>query len=308
MSPGRFLFAIVPVCLVACASNGVEVDASSPDIAAEFVAPISELACPNEDADTASARRAIAKVRAMAGLPALRCDRAAAIAAKGHCRYVVLNGGQLTHVQKKGRPGFTGVTLDDRLAAAAFTESPAGEVLANITGATSITSPAGYLNSVYHRPFFLRRETTSFGYGSEGACSTIDFGRARDRAHPRRDDDDDRAVIWPPNGARNVPFEFYSSRELPNPVPGTTVVGSPVSLIGKNGIRRVVATLEGPGGAVRATTLTRASDPNKLVREGEAHLIPLAPLAADTTYRARFVVTGEDDTAVYETTFHTAPN
>lgn len=70
----------------------------------------------------------------------------------------------------------SGVSFEDRLRSAGFCEDPGGEVLANITGREAITSPAGFLNSVYHRALFLRSELTSFGYGRVGACATIDSG------------------------------------------------------------------------------------------------------------------------------------
>ncbi len=272
------------------------------ELAGAYRSAYIDVPCPGEDADTASARRAIARVRALAGLPMPRCDLAAAQAAKAHCAYVAANGGALTHEQQPEREGFTGKTLEDRLAAAAFADAPAGEVMATITGSASITGPRGYLNSVYHRSFFLRAETISFGYGATDRCSTIDFGRLRDlRSMP------DATIVWPPDLARAAPFAFYASRETPNPIPNSTVVGAPVSLIRSVAITTVSASLAGPDGEVKTITLTHQNDKNRLVRPGEAHMIPLAPLAPNTTYRARFVITaaGRPTAQTIETTFTT---
>lgn len=244
-----------------------------------YRAALDDAPCADEDDDVRAARVAISRVRALAGLPALRCDRAAAVAAVGHCRYVIEHG-ELTHVQERGRKGFTGVSFEDRLRSAGFSEDPGGEVLANITGREAITSPAGFVNSVYHRALFLRSELTSFGYGRVGACATIDFGRDTKRA--------DVTVVWPPPGTYNAPTTFFSSRETPNPVPGSTLVGAPISLVRQKPLPRLTATLEGPGGPIASVLLTAGNDPHKLIRPGEAHLVPRAPLAPRTTYRARF--------------------
>jgi len=299
------MFLAAPVLLVACADfapAGEETAEPPAALEGQYRTALVDAPCPGEGDDSASARRAIAHVRALAGLPMPRCDRAASSAAHAHCAYVEANGGTLTHVQQPGRPGFTGRTHEDRLAAVAFADSPGGEVMATITGAESITGPRGYLNSVYHRALLLRAETISFGYGATASCSTVDLGRVRDLRTVA-----DVIVAWPPNGARSVPSTFYASSEAPNPMPGSTAVGAPVSLISSVALVRVTASLIGPDGEVRTTLLTHENDKNRLVRPGEAHLIPVAPLSADTKYRARFVVTraGRPAPVTIETTFTT---
>ncbi|GAC1597280.1 MAG: hypothetical protein NVS3B20_20090 [Polyangiales bacterium] len=49
------------------------------------------------------------------------------------------------------------------------------------------------------------------------------------------------------------------------------------------------ATLIGPSGNVDAVLITASSDLAKLVRVGEAHLVPTAPLQPNTRYTATFV-------------------
>jgi uncharacterized protein YkwD len=290
----------------ACAPGVAAIDDESDtpaEVTGAYRTAVLDLPCPGaEDEDTASARHAIARVRALAGLAPIRCDAAASAAARGHCAYVVANG-TLTHVQSRDASGFTGEQFDDRLAAASFADDPAGEVIASITGADAIVGPRGFLNSVYHRALFLRGETISFGYGSVGGCATIDFGRSRNTA-----DVPHVTVIWPPDGAKNVATTFFSSRELPNPLPGSTVVGSPVSLIRTRAIARVDASLHGPLGAVAAAVVTSSSDPSSLVRSSEAHLVPLEPLAPNTAYSARFTLDeGAVDSELIESRFTTGP-
>ncbi|MBI2394922.1 MAG: hypothetical protein HYV09_35460 [Deltaproteobacteria bacterium] len=294
----RALVALLFVAATSCSLSN-EDSVETMGVRAPYRTAIDDHPCPAEKEGATAARRAIARVRAMAGLPALRCDAAASAAALGHCRYITANG-ELTHVQTPGRPQFTGVTFADRLAAASFGDQPATEVLANISGALVIDGARGFINSVYHRAPFLRTEATSFGYGEDAACSTIDFGRP-----PEAKRSPERTVLWPPDGSVNVPTTFWSGNELPNPVPGTTTVGSPISLIREAPLTGVTAEIVGPKGPLPAVLLTHKDDPNKLVRLGEAHLVPRAPLAPATQYTARFAFRAGGTSITTTTTFTT---
>lgn len=295
----------------ACMTTGQDTEASR-RIDAPLLAPLGTAACEGEDADTTSAREAIARVRAMAGLPPLRCDAAAVHAASLHCEYIAVNH-VLTHVQEVGKPAFSGVTFMDRLAAQSFSEQPSGEVLATETGADAIDDTRGLLNSVYHRAPFLRGDNTSFGYGHNLGCATIDFGRTSASVASGQ------PVIWPPDGARNVPTSFRADRESPSPMPGATLVGSPVMLIAGGPLAELAAKLEGPSGALEAVVITAASDTTGHVREGEAHLVPRAVLLPNTIYTATFTATFAPDgvhpraraigeRVVFTTTFTTGSN
>lgn len=235
--------------------------------------------CEGDDPSTISVCLAIASVRALAGLPPLRRDVAASVAARGHCNYVSLNR-SLTHTQDPRKPGFTGVTFRDRLTAASFKDDPAGEVLATMIGGAAITGPSGFLNSVYHRAMFLRSETTSYGYGTAGSCATIDLGRPHGYGQRAIS-----TVVWPPDGARDVPPTFRADGEIPNPVPGRTAVGAPITFVGP--VAPATLVLDGPNGRVAGVMITAATDPNKMVRPGEAHFVPTLPLKP----RARYTVT-----------------
>ena len=271
------LLAPLPLACVSAADDSV-----AGRIQAAYKTPLGTSACPGEDEDTAAARGAVARVRAMAGLSPLRCDGAASLAATHHCDYVVANH-VFTHVQTPGRPEFTGVNFWDRLSVQHFTEKPSAEVLTSYSGAMAVEDAEGLVNSVYHRAPFLRGEQTSFGYGHGRGCATIDFGRIGEAGSS------DARVVWPPDGSSNVPTTFHADREVPNPLPGSVVVGSPVSLVAGGTLVDVGATLTDPSGAVLpAVLITQATDANKLVHAGEAHLVPRAPLAANTQYVARF--------------------
>lgn len=287
----RFSSAIVALSL-GCI-NGTAPDSSETSISGVYRTPLDTAPCPGEDAETAEARNAIAHVRSLAGLPQLVCDAAASEAARGHCGYVVANG-VLTHVQQRGRPGFTGETFRDRLAAASFALDPGGEVIATVGGAEAILGQGGFMNSVYHRAMFLRAETTAFGYGSVGDCATIDFGRPMGATRTE-------VVVWPPDGATHVPRTFPSAQETPNPVPGSTVVGTPITILGLGGNAVVSFAMQGAMKGVEGVLLTNANDPNKLIRPGEAHFVPRAPLAAKTLYVVTITIDGEPGVTTFTT-------
>jgi uncharacterized protein YkwD len=271
-----------------------------PGVHAALLSTPSSEACPAEDADTAGARASIARIRAMAGLPALRCDASAMAAATRHCEYVVANN-ELTHQEIPGRPAFFAASFDQRLAKENFGEQPNAEVISSLTGAAALDDWRGLVNSVYHRAPFLRTENTSFGYGHSGACATIDFGHAADKAAPMT------VVVWPPTGATNVPPAFRADHETPNPLPGSTTIGSPVSLLGGDPSLTFGAQMTGPAGRVDVVLRIADGDPGHLVRAGEVHVLPRAPLAENAQYTVHFVGVLPDGTTALDvsTTFTT---
>lgn len=296
----RLGMVLATTALAACSfDSGEELEYPEPAVRAPFRSAVEGQGCPGEDAETTGARLAIARARAMVGLPALRCDPAASAAASGHCRYLTANG-ELTHFQTIGRPAFTGVTFEARLARESFVDLPASEVIANFSGPAAIEGPRGFLDSVYHRAPFLRSETVSFGYGHDDRCVTIDFGKASDDARPSG-----RWIVWPPDGATTVPGSFHSGAEIPNPLPGTTVVGYPVSLFGDSPVTILSAEIVGAEGPVDAVLLTATTDPAHLVRAGEAHLIPKTALSPRSEYRARFSFRSDGETRDVQTSFST---
>ena len=286
----------------ACVTTPAE-SSDEQGVQAQLLAPASTETCPNEDAETADARTSIARVRAMAGLPALRCDQAAVGAATRHCDYVVANN-ELTHEEQPGRPAYFAQSFDQRLAKEGFSEHANAEVLTSLTGKGALDDWRGLVNSVYHRAPFLRAENTSFGYGHGIACATIDFGHDAAKAAPMR------VVVWPPMGATNVPPSFRADHETPNPLPGATTIGSPVSLVGGAPSLTFGATMTGPNGRVDAVLRTAKDDAAHLVRKGEVHLMPLAPLAERGVYTVHFVGVSADGTTALDvtTTFTTGDN
>ncbi len=293
------LFVPLALFLGACTGTVEPPDEQANIVIEGQVAPTDVgLACAGESADAVAARTAIARVRAYVGLPPLSCDPQAAAAAQAHCNYVDLNR-IFSHTEVKGNAGFTGVTVTDRLAAAKFTLDPSGEVMATLVGSAAVMDWRGFMNSVYHRPFFLRAESTVFGYGGTADCATFDFGKPK-KAVPSA-----VPVVWPPDGATNVPRAFRADHETPNPVPGSTEVGSPISWVGNSSLTKLDVKVYGPLGQIPIVILTKDNDPAKLVRAGEVHVIPKAALAPHTQYAVTFRATADDKALLYRTTFTT---
>jgi uncharacterized protein YkwD len=283
-------------CVAGTPAPNVEL-APSPVIAPYQTAPGGK-ACAREDASASEVRASLSRARAMVGAPPLDCDDSITTAAGAHARYLEANH-EFGHTETPGKVGFTGVDVGDRLDAAHFEGACSGEVLSTLSGAASVDGEFGYLNTVYHRALLLRIESTTFGFGSASTSSVLDLGRPEDaHARPQR-------VVWPPDGATNVPTTFHASFETPNPVAPLDVVGSPVSLVTGHALTALAATLSGPSGPADFVLVTADDDPAKLVRVGEAHLVPKAPLQPNSTYVATFAFADAGEAVVLGSTFMT---
>jgi hypothetical protein len=120
-----------------------------------------------------------------------------------HNHYMKLNGGQLTHYEESGKPGYT----NDGAAAGAHS------VLAIPEG-----TPRIWEGSVYHRIGILQPRLTKSGWAaSEGfTCMQTQDLRTGTAGAPVR------AYPWPPNGGTGFPTKFtdYESPDPHDIVPG----------------------------------------------------------------------------------------
>jgi uncharacterized protein YkwD len=268
-------------------------------IQAPAVVPAGGTQCATENSAAVAIQSEIAMVRSMAGLPPINCDTAAQSAATAHANYVVMNA-DLSHYETKGHPGFVGKTPDDRLEAFNFKYDVGGEVVGFDESAACILGVHGFINSVYHRTPFLRSANDVMGIGAVTGAVTIDFGRTESS-----DSNTARTVIWPPNGATNVPTSFYAANEHPNPIPeGNSEVGSPITLIASDCLEKVVVTMtDSAGKAIAGKTITHSNDSN--VHSTDAHFVPYAPLASATKYTVTFKVTTDGKAQSFTTEFTT---
>ncbi len=234
--------------------------------------------------------------RQQMGLAAVARNSQIDTAAQGHSNYQKLNG-IITHDQIAGKPGFTGATLIDRLNAAgyAFTQGSYayGEVISATGSMSGFDAADGLITAIYHRfvifePVFkeagVGTASVSGGYTyftTNFAANGVDSGVGRGNFVP-----------YPFANQTQVPVIFYSDREMPDPVPDRNEVGYPVSIHADiNAVVNVQSfTLKPRGGAALPVQLLTSATDAKTARSVAA-IIPLAVLAANTTYDAQFAGT-----------------
>lgn len=215
-------------------------------------------------------------------------------AAQGHSDYQRLND-TITHEQTRGNPGFTGVSLEDRLQAAGYNlRSPYafGEVI-SATGSTSgLAAAESLIAAIYHRFVIFEPRFKDGGAGSATVPNGYTYFTTNFAASNGLGDGLGIGgfVTYPTNNQERIPRNFCSNQEVPDPFPGQDEVGYPVSVHAD--IEKTVAvqsfTLRVQGGAaLPVRLLTKANDDN--TPSSAAAIIPNSPLAAATTYEARFV-------------------
>lgn len=234
--------------------------------------------------------------RQQLGVPSLSRNSLIDVAAQGHSDYQKLNA-TITHDQTAGNPGFTGVTLTDRLKAAGYVFNQNRYAYGEVISASGVTSgfeaADGLISAIYHRFVMFEPMFKEAGAGAGSVSGgytyfTTDFaanglGTGLGQGN---------FVTYPVANQERVPTIFYSDSETPDPVPGQNEVGYPVSIHAD--ITAVVNvqsfTLQPRGGAALSVRLlTRALDDKTL--PSAAAIVPLSVLKAGTTYDAQFVGT-----------------
>jgi hypothetical protein len=246
--------------------------------------------------------------RAGAGDVAVELDREASDACRKHALYLAKNPDQLTrwpdaHEEYSDRPGF----------------DPAG----GWAGTHSVIFPGvkdgraaldGWMATFYHRLPLLEPGVVRIGFALEGGTAVLDSGsfvREHDSIYVADcDRRENWCILWPPDGAKDVPTRY--SAELPQPVPGEdeTKMGYPVTLQLTRRFSEARPDLElalrsgGANGAEVAcwwSTPTQPTNP-KLAPDSGWCLIPKAPLQPGAQYtvtgRARWSIATPKEVAL----------
>lgn len=237
--------------------------------------------CGTMSADDLKAWQDIAIVRGKAKMGALDCIDTIQKASNAHANYMQLNGG-LTHQEVSGKAGFTGVNFWDRMKAAGFT-GPGGamfEVIHSLgDGHGAILGESGWINTLYHRIPFVSYGAKGFGFGNNtGKWATVDFssGGATPSATA--------VSTWPVDGDTAVWTTFRCASEIPNPLPGQTYAGYPISLTGAKALAITEHVITQGTTTVDHAFLTKATDGAGLVPDSQVYLIPKTPLLKSTRY------------------------
>jgi len=235
--------------------------------------------------------------RALAGVAPVAAEPRLLRAAQSHTSYLD-SANQMGHYEdKKTNPYYTGNSPFDRIDAAHYDYAEAGEVVARQSSSHPADAVDALVMAIYHRFIILSHDFVHAGpgvtlkarQGTEELNVTVDFGAVTLPPAPSPAE----LTVYPADGQTGVPIDFNPTEEEPNPLPGHTLVGYPVSIqvdarhaFALTAFELYEVNPSGPRRALEVKLLTHAVD-----AETPAHaaaLIPLSPLVPSTTYQLTF--------------------
>jgi uncharacterized protein YkwD len=280
--------------LAACGGGGGGNSAPSSSTASSTPLPVDASAPALTNDIATDGRNWINYRRGQVGMPVLSHNAVIDIAALGHSEYQRTNN-SVTHVQTVGKPGFTGVSELDRLTAAGYnfanTNHAYGEVISATSNQNGAFMAEELITAIYHRfvifePVFKEIGTGAASNSSGYAYFTADFtannGYGAGLAPGT-------VAVWPFSGQTQVPINFFSDYEEPDPVPGTNEVGYPISVHANiTSTVKVQSFTVRPRGGSDLTVRNLAHDIDAQTPASAAAIIPLSRLAGATTYDVTF--------------------
>lgn len=251
--------------------------------------------------------------RSQVGMSTLTQSSVIDIAAQGHSDYQRVNN-TISHEQTPGRQGFTGATLADRLTAAGyvFNTSAArayGEVISAATNSSGQYMAEELITAVYHRFVIFEPVFKEIGTGAASSSTGRSYFTANFTANNGYGTGLARGqvAVWPFDAQTAVPRNFFSDTESPDPVPDRNEVGYPISVHANINAPVTVQTftVRPRGGADLPTRLlSNANDTH--TGKSSAAIVPLSPLAANTTYDVTFAGTVDGSAVSRNWSFTTA--
>jgi hypothetical protein len=219
-------------------------------------------------------------------------------AAQHHAEYLA-RAGSIGHEETAGEPGFTGVSVRDRLAAQGYADATASEVAAS---SDSGTEDVRFLWDLpYHRLGLMHPHVAVAGWGHAqigGHAATVgvlvfDFAATA----PER-------VRSPAAGQRVT--GSWAGDETPDALPAgaTRPVGYPVMVVysGARSVDLKSAKLTDASGRDVAVSVVP-----QIYERDYAGVVPTAPLAAGARYRVRLELSVAGSDVVDEWEFETEP-
>jgi hypothetical protein len=232
-------------------------------------------------------------------------------AAQAHSDYQKLNN-IVSHEEVSGKPGFTGVGVQARLAAAGYTFSSGssiawGEVIAASTNGSGFGMAEELITAIFHRFAIFEPQFKEVGTGSAITSAGYTYFTSDFAANNGYGPGIGRGalVTWPYNGQTQVTRNFFTDSEAPDPIPDMSVneVGYPISVHGDISAVLTVQsfTIQPRGGAPLDVRLLehkqlppeQETEQNRTTPTSAAAIVPLAPLKAGTTYDVTFVGTAD---------------
>ena len=200
----------------------------------------------------------------------------------------------VTHVRTPGLPGFTGATLADRLANAGYVlvkPYAYGEIISATASTSGVALAEELVTAIYHRFVMFEPVFKEMGTGAalgSGNYSYFTCDMAANNGYGSGLGGG-RAAGYPVNGQTQVPTNFLSDNETPDPVPNQNEVGYPISMHADIISHMTVQsfTVRPRGGApLTVRLLSNATDPETPV--SAAAIVPLSVLQHTTTYDVAF--------------------
>ncbi len=249
--------------------------------------------------------------RSQAGLPALAHSSIIDIAAQGHSDYQRINN-TISHEQTPGREGFTGATLKDRLVAANYVlirPYAYGEVISAANSNSGQYMAEELITAIYHRFVIFEPKFREIGTGAATASNgrsyfTANFGATKGLETGLAQG---QVAIWPADAQASVPRNFFSDTEMPDPVPDRNEVGYPISVHANINASVIVQTFtvrSRNGGNLESLLVTNANEKEPVPTA--VAIVPLSPLAANTTYDVTFAGTVDGSAVSRNWSFTTA--
>lgn len=238
--------------------------------------------------------------RSQIGMPLLVRNPLIDSAAQLHSDYLRLNN-TVSHDQIAGKPGYTGVGLEARLAQAGYSFNRSanfafGEVISATTSNSGVYMAEELITAIYHRFVIFEPRFKEMGTGAATNASgytyfTADF--AANNGYSAGVGKGNLAT-WPANGQTGVTRNFFSDYEAPDPVAELNEVGYPVSVHADiDAVLAVTSFTMRPRGEsdIPVKLLRRSTDEH--TPRSAAALVPLALLRAGTTYEVTFTGTSD---------------
>jgi uncharacterized protein YkwD len=232
--------------------------------------------------------------RSQVGIPRVLPNPLIDQAAQGHSDYQRANN-VITHEQTPGTPCFTGAEVEARLNAAGYTFAPAAHAFGEVI--SSAGDPSGFFNAeelitaIYHRFVIFEPTFKEIGTGAATATDGTNYFTSEFTANNGFGPGiaPGNIVNYPYHTQTNVPVDFFSDQESPDPVATQNQVGYPISVHANIGTNLTVNrfTVHPRGGAdLPVKSLNAANDQH--TPSSAAAIIPLSILRERTTYDVTF--------------------
>jgi uncharacterized protein YkwD len=230
--------------------------------------------------------------RQQLGLATLTRNSIIDTAAQGHSNYQMLNN-TITHTQTAGNPGFTGATLGDRLTAAGYQFGGSyayGEVISSTSDPSGALAAEDLITAIYHRFVIFEPMFQEAGAGAATVPNGVTYFTTDFVNNGLTGGiGSGQMVNYPVNGQTNIPTNFFSDNESPDPVPGQNEVGYPISMHADiiSTVTVQSFTVQPHGGSpLSVKLLTNPTDSQ--TPASAAAIIPLSVLSPGTTYDVQF--------------------